>query len=277
MDNFTIDTKDTNNSNEPWATVLGQPLGELPRDLYVPSNALKVILGVFTGPLDLLLYLIRRDNINILDIPIAQITAQYMEYITLMKNFNLDLAAEYLVMAAMLAEIKSKMLLPKPVVSDETEEDPRAELVRKLREYEQFKKVAIEFDMLPRIDRDIFTTPVYANVGNITRPLPKLELQELFIAFKRVMERISIRERYEIVREGLSIRERMANVLSSLRQLKFVTFESMLTSAEGKPGAVITFIAILELLRQNLVDIVQAEAYGSIYLNLKGPVECVGD
>lgn len=272
MDNV---TPDSSNSNEPWAMVLGQPLSELPQDLYVPSNALKVFLGVFTGPLDLLLYLIRRDNINILDIPIAQITSQYMEYITLMKNFNLELAAEYLVMAAMLAEIKSKILLPKPVIPDEVEEDPRAELVRKLRDYERFKRAAEEFDLLPRLDRDIFTTMVYANIENVTRPLPKLELQGLFIAFKELMDRINMQGHYEVIREGLSIRERMANILSSLRQLKFINFESMFTFAEGRFGAVVTFMAILELLRQNLVDLVQAEAYGSIYLNLK--VEYAGD
>ena len=272
MDNFTLDNV---SNHEPWATVFGQPLGEPPQDLYVPSNALRIFLGVFTGPLDLLLYLIRKSNINILDIPIAQITIQYLEYITLMKNFNLELAAEYLVMASMLVEIKSRVLLPKSVAPDETEADPRAELVKKLRDYEQFKKVAEELDGLPRMDRDTFTTIVYADLEKHTKAPPKLELQELFIAFKGLMERIDLQEPYEIMRKELSIRERMANVLAALRQLKFVNFASMFTLAEGKSGAVVTFMAILELLRQNLIEIVQTEAYGTIYLNLK--VEYVGD
>lgn len=255
------------NAIQPQALILGQPLHDLPKDLYIPPNALEVFLDAFTGPLDLLLYLIKKENIDILDIPIAQVTNQYMEYVELMKNLNLELAAEYLLMAAVLAEIKSKMLLPKPANIEDDEADPRAELVRRLREYERFKKAAEDLDVLPRIQREIFPVAVmFPEISSVPRVLPKLELQELLTAFKDVMVRASMCVSHHISREGLSVRERMTHILSNLQTLQFVNFEKMFKVEEGRIGVVVTFIAILELLRQNLIEIVQTEVYGSIYL-----------
>lgn len=255
--------------DSPYATVLGEPLHTLPKDLYIPPYALEVFLEAFTGPLDLLLYLIKKENINILDIPIAQITTQYMEYIEVMRQLHLELAAEYLVMAAMLAEIKSRMLLPRPANIENEEDDPRAELIRRLREYERYKKAAEDIDVLPRMRRELF--PIAVELKEIqwqARPLPKLELQELFTAFKDVMARANMYIHHHVRRESLSVRERMTMILSNLQTQKFVSFEKMFNVEEGRLGVVVTFMAILELLRQNLLDIVQTEIYGSIYLKL---------
>lgn len=252
------------------AIVLGQPFQQWPKDLYIPPNALEVFLESFTGPLDLLLYLIKKENINILDIPIAQVTVQYMEYVELMRDVHFELAAEYLVMAAMLAEIKSRMLLPRPSsVADGVEEDPRAELIRRLREYEQFKKAAEDIDVLPRMQRELFPVAVVLpEIHDVVRVLPNLDIQELLLAFKDVMSRASMYIHHQIRREGLSIRERMTHVLSSLQTAEFVSFESMFKIEEGRLGVIVTFIAILELLRQSLIDIVQAELFGPIYLKI---------
>lgn len=249
------------------AIVLGKPLHDLPKDLYIPPYALEVFLEAFTGPLDLLLYLIKKENINILDIPIAQITTQYMEYIEVMKQLHLELAAEYLVMAAMLAEIKSKMLLPRPSDIKNEEDDPRAELMRRLHEYERYKKAAENIDLLPRMHRELF--PAAADLQEIkwqTRALPKLELQELFTAFKSIMARASMYTHHHIRRESLSVRERMTSILANLQTQEFINFEKMFNIVEGRLGVVVTLMAILELLHQNLLDIVQTEIYGSIYL-----------
>jgi segregation and condensation protein A len=259
----------TQQVDAPLAYVLGEPVHDLPRDLYIPPYALEVFLEAFTGPLDLLLYLIKKENINILDIPIAQITKQYMEYIDVMKQLHLELAAEYLVMAAMLAEIKSRMLLPLPVSVTSEEDDPRAELIRRLREYERYKKAAEDIDVLPRMQRELF--PIAVELKEIhwrARPLPRIELQELFAAFKGVMARANMYVHHRIDRENLSVRERMTLIVSNLQTQKFVSFEKMFTVEEGRLGAIVTFIAILELLRQNLLDIIQTEVYGSIYLKL---------
>jgi segregation and condensation protein A len=259
----------TQQINLPCAIVLGEPLHDLPKDLYIPPYALEVFLESFTGPLDLLLYLIKKENIDILNIPVAQITTQYMEYVTLMKQLHLELAAEYLVMAAMLVEIKSRMLLPRPV-SDESEDgDPRAELMRRLREYERYKQAAEEVDALPRMQRELF--PVIVGTQEIKRqirPLPKLELQDLLMVFKDVMARASMYVHHHIRRESLSVRERMSLILSDLQTQKFVSFEKMFNVQEGRSGVIVTFMAILELLRQNSLDIVQAEVYGPIYLKI---------
>ncbi|MDR1057356.1 MAG: segregation/condensation protein A [Coxiellaceae bacterium] len=264
-----MNIKATETTKQPQVYVLGQPLHDLPKDLYIPPNALEIILEAFTGPLDLLLYLIKKENIDILDIPIAQVTAQYMEYVELMKNIHLELAAEYLVMAAMLAEIKSKMLLPKPINPAIDEEDPRAELVRKLREYEQFKKAAEDIEFLPRMRREIFPVAiVFPEVKSVIRPLPKFDIQDLLIAFKDVYMRANMYMHHHINREWLSIRERMTQILSDLNSLQFVSFENMFKVEEGRLGIIITFIAILELLHQNLIEIVQTEIYGSIYLKV---------
>ena len=252
------------------AVILGQFLDKLPKDLYIPPNALQVFLETFSGPLDLLLYLIKRNNINVLDIPIAQITAQYMEYITLMKNFNLELIADYLVMAAVLAEIKSKMLLPRSNFLEEDEEnDPRAELIKKLQEYEQFKRAAEAIDLLPRINREIFCVTADVVKDNISKPLiPKLITQELIEAFRKVSERLRVNAQYSIIKEGLTVQERMTDILSALQQVNLIKFESMFILKEGRRGMVITFVSMLELLRQKLINIIQTEIYGSIYLKL---------
>lgn len=250
----------------PYAIIHGEPLHDLPKDLYIPPQALEVFLESFSGPLDLLLYLIKKENIDILNIPIAKVTAQYMEYIELMQQLHFELAAEYLVMAAMLAEIKSRMLLPKLVSGDE-EDDPRAELIRRLREYERYKKAAEDMDVLPRMQRELFPIAVeFTQLTQPTRPLPKLELQELLLAFKEVVSRADLYTNHYIRRESLSVRERMTKILSNLQTQEFVSFEKMFDLTEGRLGVVVTFVAILELLRQNLLDIVQTENYGSIYL-----------
>lgn len=255
--------------NNPYAYILGEPLHNLPKDLYIPPHALEVFLEAFTGPLDLLLYLIKKENINILNIPIAQITTQYMKYIEVMEQLQLELAAEYLVMAAMLAEIKSRMLLPRPANIENEEGDPRVELINRLREYERYKKASENIDNLPRMQREVF--PVAIELQEIkwqTRPLPKLEFQELLTAFKDVLIRASMYEHHYIRRENLSVRERMTMILSSLQAQKFISFEKIFNFKEGRLGVVVSFMAILELLRQNLLDIVQTEIYGSIYLKL---------
>lgn len=248
--------------------VLGQPLANLPEDLYIPPNALKVFLETFSGPLDLLLYLIKKENIDILDIPIAKITAQYVEYIELMQQLQLELAAEYLVMAAMLAEIKSRLLLPRPNEILNDEEDPRAELVRRLKEYERFKKAAEDLDFLPRLDRDIFDTEVILPEIKRERVLPKILLQDLLSALKNVLQRTAMYNNHQVKMENLSVRERMTQVLDKLNLKKFVNFAELFNVAEGKIGVVVTFIAILELLKQSIVDVVQSEAFGQIHVKI---------
>ncbi|MCL5261581.1 MAG: segregation/condensation protein A [Gammaproteobacteria bacterium] len=251
---------------KPVAIVQGEPLAEIPTDLYIPPNALEVILEAFTGPLDLLLYLIKKQNIDILDIPVAKITECYMEYVELMKQLQLELAAEYLVMAATLAEIKSRMLLPKPVSLEDGEEDPRAELVRRLREYEKIKKAAEDLDGLPRLDRDIFSLNIETPEIKIEQPLPTLNLQEMLFALKDVLKRASMYSHHLVKREILSVRERMSHILSKLEEKNFLEFENMFDVKEGKMGVVVTFVAILELIKESLIDMVQAAPYGQIYL-----------
>lgn len=249
----------------PYATVLGKPLTVLPKDLYIPPDALEVFLEAFSGPLDLLLYLIKKQNINILDIPIAQITAQYMEYVELMKQLQLELAAEYLVMAAMLAEIKSRLLLPKPETT-ESDEDPRAELVKKLREYERYKKAAEDLDTLPRLYRNVFLVEPELPPIKRERKLPQIELRELMFALQNVLQRASLFTHHHVQKEQLSIRERMVNILSALQANKFISFDKLFNVTEGKLGVVVTFIAILELLRQSALEIVQADSFETIYV-----------
>lgn len=251
--------------SSPIALVLGEPLHDLPQDLYIPPHALRVFLESFSGPLDLLLYLIKKQNINILDIPVAKITAQYVEYIELMQKLHLDLAAEYLVMAATLAEIKSKLLLPRPVLEQE-EEDPRAELVRRLKEYERYKLAAENLDQLPRLQRDIFLVSADLPEFPQTKLLPQIHLDELFNVFKEVMQRAATLLHHQIKRESLSVRERMSNILTILQTSKFVNFNQLITLQEGRQGVVVTLIAILELLRQSMIEMVQLEAFAPIYL-----------
>ncbi|GAB4197370.1 MAG: ScpA family protein [Wenzhouxiangellaceae bacterium] len=251
----------------PFATVQGQPWTKMPEDLYIPPEALEVILEAFSGPLDLLLYLIRRQNLDILDIPIADITHQYVHYIELMREMKLELAAEYLVMAAILAEIKSRMLLPRPVSSeDDDETDPRAELVRRLQEYERFKQAAEDLDAIPRMERDyrVIEVPV-EDRGEVRLP-PEVDLREVLLAFSEVMKRAQLYEHHHIQREPLSVRERMTRVLARLRDEGATEFTALFTPEEGRTGVVVSFIAVLELLREHLIDIVQQELFGRIYI-----------
>jgi segregation and condensation protein A len=253
----------------PFAVVQGEPWVTVPKDLYIPPDALEVFLDAFEGPLDLLLYLIKRQNLDILDIPIAQITAQYMEYVELMKELRLELAAEYLVMAAMLAEIKSRMLLPRPEASEDEEDDPRAELVRRLQEYERFKQAAQDIDELPRMERDWLQ--VEANLADVEvrRIPPPVDLSEVLLALREVMRRADLYTHHRIERESLSLRERMASVLQRVSEERFVEFPALFAIAEGRMGVVVTFMAVLELLKDGLIDLVQAEAFGPIHVASK--------
>ena len=256
----------------PFAIVHGEVISAPPEDLYIPPDALEVFLETFEGPLDLLLYLIRRQNLDILDIPIADITRQYMDYVELMRNINLDLAAEYLVMAAMLAEIKSRMLLPRHEEIDD-EDDPRAELVKRLQEYERFKQAASDLDELPRSDRENFSTSVDVIREDKVKPEPVVELRELLLAFQDVLKHIDMQKHHEIEREEISIRERMTFVLSKLEGDHFVEFQSLFTFKEGRLGVVVTLMAVLELLKLKVIDMVQAEAFAPIYLKPVSSVE----
>ena len=254
----------------PLALVRGMPVLQMPQDLYIPPDALEVILEAFEGPLDLLLYLIRRQNLDILDIPVAEITRQYMTYIELMRDvMRLELAAEYLLMAAILAEIKSRLLLPRPPVEEGLEEDPRAELVRRLQEYERFKRAAEDIEALPRMERD--SVVVHAEVGerNVIRLPPPLELSELLLALKEVMHRAELFGHHAIKREALSVRQRMGELLSRLEDDSFHRFEDLFDLAEGRPGIVVTFLAMLELAKEMLVEIVQEEPLAPIYVKAK--------
>ncbi|WP_411831887.1 segregation and condensation protein A [Pseudoxanthomonas mexicana] len=250
----------------PLAVVHGQPVLQIPQDLYIPPDALEVILDAFEGPLDLLLYLIRRQNLDILDIPVAEITRQYVDYINVMRELRFELAAEYLVMAAILAEIKSRMLLPRPVAEEGEEGDPRAELVRRLQEYERFKQAAEDLDALPRQDRD--TTPVQAHVPDraAVRLPPPVDLKEMLLALHDVLKRAELFSGHAIRREALSVRQRMGDLLTRLEDGRFHRFESMFTAEEGKLGVLVTFLAMLELAKEQLLDIVQEAPLAPIYI-----------
>ncbi len=249
----------------PFAIVEGESLTELPRDLYIPPVALKVFLDTFEGPLDLLLYLIRKQNLNILDVPIADITDQYVNYINLMKELELELAGEYLLMAAMLAEIKSKMLLPL-FEEVEDEEDPRAELVRRLLEYERYRKASEELNKLKRLERDVFVTGVESS--HLAQPieLPDIALQELLLSFQEVLKRAEMFTTLHVLKEPLSVRERMTTILEKLKNKDFLDFTELFDLEEQKTGLVVTFLAILELMKESLIEIVQTKAYGIIHV-----------
>jgi segregation and condensation protein A len=250
----------------PFAVVNGEPFSQLPRDLYIPPQALEVFLEAFEGPLDLLLYLIRRHNLDILDIPLAEITRQYMQYIELMQELQLELAGEYLVMAATLAEIKSRMLLPRPPSGPDEGEDPRAELVRRLQEYERFKRAAQELDGLTRLERDVWPTVVELKERRVVRALPQITLQEMLVAFKEVVARAEMFAHHHIARERLSVGERMSDILAMLGSAGFVEFTRLFRPEEGRMGVTVTFVAILELMREGLIDIVQAEPYAPLHV-----------
>lgn len=253
----------------PFALVYGQAFTKLPQDLYIPPDALEVILEAFEGPLDLLLYLIKRQNLDILDIPVAQITVQYMEYVELMKNLNLELAAEYLVMAALLGEIKSRMLLPRQAGEEEDELDPRAELIRRLQEYERFKKAAEDIEVMPRVGREIHLGAAEPPVYERPKLHPDVDLREVLLALQDVLHRADMFESHQVTREKLSTRERMTQVLERLGNERFVPFVSLFTYEEGRLGVVVTFLAILELVKESLIELVQGEAFGPIHVRAR--------
>jgi segregation and condensation protein A len=254
-------------SEMPFAVVDGEPITEMPKDLYIPPDALQVFLEAFEGPLDLLLYLIRRQNLDILDIPIAEITRQYMKYIEVMAEMQLELAGEYLLMAAMLAEIKSRMLLPRPPSPEgQDEDDPRAELIRRLQEYERFKKAAEDIDELPRMERNTLTTSAELIERKVVRMPPQVTLQEMLFAFKDVLSRADMFAHHHVARERLSVRQRMSDILSTLRETAFLEFVRLFRAEEGRMGVTVTFIAILELMKEGLIEIVQAEPYAPIHV-----------
>jgi len=251
----------------PFAVVGGEAVTELPHDLYIPPDALEIFLDAFEGPLDLLLYLIRKENIDILDIPIARIAEQYMAYIDLAKDAKLELAAEYMVMAAMLAEIKSRMLLPRPQIDEEgNEEDPRAQLVRRLQEYERYRQAALDLNELPRLGRDVHLAVVEYEGTLKERPQPNIELPELLSALQKVLERAEMNKHHHVLREALSVREKMTMILDRVNNESFTNFESLFDLKEGRLGVVVTFMAILELLKESMVQVVQQEPFAPIHI-----------
>ena len=261
----------------PFAVVDGEPVTELPQDLYIPPYALQVFLEAFEGPLDLLLYLIRRQNIDILDIPIAEISKQYVQYIELMKDMQLELAGEYLLMAAMLAEIKSRMLLPRPETAEEEEEDPRAELVRRLQEYERYKKAAEDIAELPRLERDIHVASADAPARKVTVKLPDVTLKELLLAFHDVLKRAEMFTNLHLQREPLSVRQRMSEILTRIQGKNFAQFGDLFDPEEGRMGVAVTFIAILELLRASTIEVVQSEEYAPLHIRAASAVHLVDE
>jgi segregation and condensation protein A len=245
----------------------GQTMDKLPEDLYIPPDALEVFLDAFEGPLDLLLYLIRRQNLNILDIPVLKITQQYIQYIGLMRELRLELAAEYLVMAALLAEIKSRMLLPRPPPDEEDQGDPRMELVRRLQEYERFKTASENMDALPRIGRELFIAQARPEVIPVSAQLPQPSLRELVMAFREVMLRAELFTHHQISREPLSVRERMSHILSRL-QGGGKRFMDLIDPEEGRAGVVVCLLAILELARSALIQIKQDEVFAPLFIEV---------
>jgi len=252
-------------SEMPFAIVQGAPVTQMPHDLYIPPEALEVFLEAFEGPLDLLLYLIKKQNLDILDIPIAEITAQYMRYIELMEVMQLELAGEYLVMGAVLAEIKSRMLLPR-TIEDDDEMDPRAELIRRLQEYERYKQAAEDIDVLPRYERDIFATIIDFHDRKTMLKLPDVDIEQILRAFADVLARAELYTHHMIHREALSVRERMTMVLDRVKRDSFTDFRELFTIEEGRAGVIVSLLAILELIKESLIDMVQNEINGPIYV-----------
>jgi len=263
------DPKSPTQDEMPFAIVQGKAFTDLPKDLYIPPDALEVILEAFEGPLDLLLYLIRRQNLDILEVDVSEITKQYVSYVEVMKAIHFELAAEYLVMAAMLAEIKSRMLLPRSKEEEEEEEDPRAMLIRRLQEYERFKQAAEDIDEMPRQHRDTHTAKALEPDRNQTRPEPELEMRELLLALSEVLRRADMFVSHHVEKEKLSTRERMAQVLDTLGGQQFVPFVSLFSVTEGRLGVVVTFLAVMELIKESLVEIVQTETFGPIHVKAR--------
>ena len=265
----------TQQGEMPFAVVEGKPMSQMPLDLYIPPDALEVILEAFEGPLDLLLYLIRKQTLDILEIKVAEITRQYMEYIDLMSELQFELAAEYLVMAAVLAEIKSRMLLPRQGDGEEDEDDPRAELIRRLQEYERFKTAALDIDEIPRMNRDYWVAAADAPVMNKEKPLPEVQLKEMLLALAKVLKRAESYSHHHIHLEPLSTRERMSHILESVSKAgdQFVPFISLFDLEEGRKGLIVTFIAMMELIKESLVEIVQSEPFAPIHVKARSSAE----
>lgn len=262
-------TESTVQQELPLALVDGQPVTDMPQDLYIPPDALSVFLEAFEGPLDLLLYLIRRQNMEILNIDVSEITRQYMEYINLAKNMRFELAAEYLLMAAMLAEIKSRSLLPKPKSDDDEEDDPRAELIRRLQQYERYKQAAEDLDELPRVNRDVFISTIDAKGHQTAKAHPDVSMEELMLALKQVLSRSDLYESHQVEKERLSTRERMSQVLAQVQGDQFTSFYALFDAREGREGVVVTFLAIMELVKEQLLELVQAETLGPIHVKAR--------
>jgi len=253
----------------PFAFVAGKAVTDLPRDLYIPPDALEVFLEAFEGPLDLLLYLIKRQNIDILEIDVAEITDQYIAYVDLMEASQFELAAEYLVMAAMLAEIKSRILLPRSQEEEEDEEDPRAQLIRRLQEYERYREVAEKVDALPRLYRDVYPAGAQSPELERSLPRPEINLQEVLLAFAEVLRRADLNESHHIQRQSLSTRERMSQILLRISDGHFTPMLSLLMKDEGRMGVVVTFLAIMELIKESLVELAQSEPFGPIHIKAR--------
>lgn len=250
----------------PFAFVAGEAMTEIPKDLYIPPDALEVFLEAFEGPLDLLLYLIKRQNIDILEINVADITDQYMAYVDLMQSNQFELAAEYMVMAAMLAEIKSRILLPRQTEEEAEEDDPRMQLIRRLQEYERYKQAAQDIDELPRLDRDIHRAGAALPEIERIAPEPDVDLNEVLMTLAKVLKRADMFEHHQVQRETLSTREKMSEILVRITAEKFVPLVSLLIREEGRLGVVVTFLAVMELLKDSLIDIVQSEPFGPIHV-----------
>tara|TARA_B110000046_G_C12993822_1_gene399121 strand:- start:819 stop:1706 length:888 start_codon:yes stop_codon:yes gene_type:complete len=253
----------------PFALIDGEAFNEIPKDLYIPPDALKILVEAFQGPLDLLLYLIKKQNIDILNINVAEITDQYMAYVELMESSQFELAAEYLVMAAMLAEIKSRMLLPRQEDLEAEEDDPRMELIRRLQEYERFKKAAARLDELPRMNRDFhraIATPPKMERVTID---PDVDLKDVLVSLAQVLRRADMFGSHQIHRETLSTREKMSELLVRINDKKFVPLSSLLIREEGRLGVVVTFLAIMELLKGSMIEIVQSEPFAPIHVKAR--------
>ena len=270
MDTKSEEFKDLKNISVPLAYVKGEPYLTVPKDLYLPPDALEVVLESFEGPLDLLLYLIKSQNFDILELPVAKITDQYIQYIELMQELKLELAAEYMLMAATLAEIKSKFLLPQRNEGSDEEDDPRAELIRRLQEYERFKKASIRLDDLKRVDRD-FYLPSKVTYSKIKTEEKKevVDLEKLVIIFHELMEQTKILKSHDIKKDYLSVREKMTLILNSINRENFIDFKTLLDLNEGKYGLIVSFLAILELIKLSLIDCAQAKQFSTIYVKLK--------
>ncbi len=253
-----------------YGFIRGEAVTELPVDLYIPPDAMEVVLDLFEGPLDLLLYLIKKHNLDILNIPVAEITRQYMEYVELMTVLRLELAADYLEMAALLAEIKSRMLLPRPPTEEGEEVDPRAELIRRLQEYERFKVAAVQIDQIPRMDRDLFVAGAEVSKIECKKPHPHVELKDVLLSFREVLRRVDLQSVHMIQREVLTVREKMSYLLGKLEGDKFIDFFNLFEVSEGRLGVVVSFLAILELVRETMIELVQSEPFAPIYVRAAG-------